>query len=150
MEDLKEFELWTELVDYIREGGHVWYHAPLDVYPVKVEATARRGRVRVVPPTRDADPFYADAGHLSRFRYPWPGYYARRNKSGMAVPIIAEHKSGDSFIVLAGPRRFGARGGMRWTVRLGVKQGCAYGGCCMYKTLREARAAFERMIQKAA
>lgn len=146
-DDYKTFDDWREVIDYIRKGGHVWYHAPLDLRPVRVEVKASRGRVRVYPGPQ-ADPFYADAGHLDRFRRPWPGYFARRNRSGMATPIIEERESGDAFIVLAGPQRFGARRGLRWTVRLGVKDGCAYGGCCLYKTLREARAAFERFTKK--
>jgi hypothetical protein len=64
------FDTWDDVLVHVKLGLPVWYHAPLDVRPVRVQATARpKGRtVRVTPPTRDDDPFTADAGHFDRFR----------------------------------------------------------------------------------
>lgn len=69
---LRAFRDWPTVLQHIRAGHPVWYHAPMDRYPVPVRATVR-GRdaktVRVYPPSTDADPFTADAKHLDRFRY---------------------------------------------------------------------------------
>lgn len=64
------FPSWKDVLEHVRAGKPVYYHAPFDIRPVLVSATAEpQGRtVRITPPTRDADPFTADAGHLERFK----------------------------------------------------------------------------------
>lgn len=63
------FKTWAELLDHIRNGEPVYYHAPMDYRPVRVAAYIRRGgKIRVIPPTSDADPFMADRSHLDRFK----------------------------------------------------------------------------------
>jgi len=146
---MEKFESWEDLLMHVAAGLSIWYHAPLDVNPVRVRAEIRsRMKVRVFPPSRDCDPFTADRGHLDRFRGRLsPGEHARRNASGQATPLIAEAPDDSgAFITLAGPQRF--KHGWRWCVRLGVKDGCAYGGCCMYLTQGEARQSFERYSRK--
>lgn len=84
---MERFDSWPDLLAHIRAGGSVRYHAPLDVRPVSVLATVRgrtdRAKVRVIPCSRDADPFWADAGHLDRFRCDGP------RRRGGAHPIHA-------------------------------------------------------------
>lgn len=64
----KSFEAWNELIDAVRGGYSIYYHAPMDYRPVLVTAVIRKdGKLRVTAPFADADPFTADAGHLSRF-----------------------------------------------------------------------------------
>lgn len=67
--DFRKFESWDEVLAFVDRFGALYYHAPLDARPVRVEVSRRgRGRkVRVRPPTRDVDPFWADEGHLDRF-----------------------------------------------------------------------------------
>lgn len=63
------FPTWNALVGAVGRGEAIWYQAPLDARPVRVRCELRaRSKVRVFPPTRDADPFTADAGHLERFK----------------------------------------------------------------------------------
>ena len=67
--DYRPFETWAQLLDHVRAGYRLLYQAPLDFQPVTVTAVIRKdGKLRVVAPFSDADPFTADAGHLSRFR----------------------------------------------------------------------------------
>ena len=62
------FESWAQLIDHIRAGYQLWYHAPLDYRPQLVTAVVRRdGKLRVAPVYSNADSFTADTGHLSRF-----------------------------------------------------------------------------------
>jgi hypothetical protein len=66
---METFSTWDALLTHIRAGGAVAYQAPLDVRPIRVRVVAQSGgRLRVYPPTSDADPFTADPGHLPRFR----------------------------------------------------------------------------------
>lgn len=70
------FSTWQEVLDYVRSGAPVYYKAPLNYQPSYVGTSVRgNGRkVRVVPANRNspegADPFWADEGHLDRFRKP--------------------------------------------------------------------------------
>jgi hypothetical protein len=47
----ERFETWADVVSYAREHGHVWYHAPLDTRPTKLEAKLpkRKPRNSTVP-----------------------------------------------------------------------------------------------------
>ncbi len=75
---LQPFAIWAEVLAHVAAGQPIWYQAPLDYRPVHVQAVLYRhwrGRhvqkptkVRVYPPSSDCDPFWADAGHLDRFR----------------------------------------------------------------------------------
>lgn len=63
------FETWDAVVSHVAAGLPIYYHAPMDVRPVWVRCEVRaRQRIRVFPPSPDADPFTADASHLDRFR----------------------------------------------------------------------------------
>jgi len=63
------FASWRDVLDHVASGAPTYYQAPLDYRPVLVAAEPRsRGRVRVDPLSRDADPFTADHKHLDRFR----------------------------------------------------------------------------------
>ena len=64
------FESWADLLNYVGTGQPLYYHATLDLRPVRIQATVQRGgQVRVYPPnSAEADPFMADSGHLSRFK----------------------------------------------------------------------------------
>ncbi len=65
------FPTWDAVLAHVRAGKRTWYHAPLDHRPCYVSAKVRgNGRkVRVDPMSRDADAFWADEGHLDRFRW---------------------------------------------------------------------------------
>ena len=74
---LQPFATWAEVLAHVGARQPIWYQAPLDYRPVRVRAvTLRRQRwtrlqpteVRVYPSSMDCDPFWADAGHLDRFR----------------------------------------------------------------------------------
>lgn len=64
------FSSWKELLDFIKSGGWLFYHAPLDLRPTSVSVVKvyKNGNIRIDPNTNDADPFTADPGHLSRFK----------------------------------------------------------------------------------
>ena len=63
------FDTWQELLAFVSADYKLFYHAPMDYRPAVVSAVIRRdGKLRVTPIYSDADPFTADAGHLSRFR----------------------------------------------------------------------------------
>lgn len=62
------FDTWDQVLAHVANHYSVWYHAPLDVRPVRVSVTLRGAKLRVYPPSNDADPFTADASHLERFR----------------------------------------------------------------------------------
>ena len=71
------FTSWAQLIDHVRAGYPLYYHAPMDYRPSIVQATIRKdGKIRVSPTFSDADPFTADMGHLDRFRR-WAERYAR-------------------------------------------------------------------------
>ena len=75
------FATWRDVLVHVQASKPIFYQAPLDFRPVRVRVLlhrhARRGTqgivlsatvLRVYPPTNDADPFFADARHLDRFR----------------------------------------------------------------------------------
>jgi hypothetical protein len=69
------FASWPALLEHIATGGAVYYHAPMDHAPVRVRVEVRRGsKLRVFPPSRAADAFTADSGHLERFRQTAPDW----------------------------------------------------------------------------
>lgn len=87
MSDLVGFATWAEVLAWAREGKPLYYHAPLSYsavrlwpgVPVRGAAfySVRPRTIRITPPDahgrgaqRTADPFTADADHLSRFRRP--------------------------------------------------------------------------------
>lgn len=65
------FATWAAVIAYVRRTGFAWYKAPLDARPVHVRCFVRGKhprKIRVHPARwREADPFWADAGHLDRF-----------------------------------------------------------------------------------
>ena len=67
------FTTWHAVIEHVRLGKATYCQAPLDYRPVYVLARCGidqlRDFIRVTPPSTDADPFWADAGHLDRFRY---------------------------------------------------------------------------------
>lgn len=70
----RQFDTWAQVIAHVFDNKPIWYQAPLDVRPVPVTAyvivkTGKYTRkVRVIPPSSDADSFWADAGHLERFK----------------------------------------------------------------------------------
>ena len=69
-ENYEAFARWDGLLDHIRAGYELFYHAPMDYRPRRVSAVVRNdGQLRVYPHwSSDADPFTADAAHLARFK----------------------------------------------------------------------------------
>lgn len=71
---LERFACWADVLTYVRNGGLLYYHAPLDIRPqtVAVPRIYKNGKLRI-----DAgcgcDPFTADEGHLSRMMRPYTG-----------------------------------------------------------------------------
>ncbi len=74
------FKSWDDLLSFIGRGGRVFYHAPMDRYPVEVTIARvfKNRKIRVVPPTLDAGAFTADEGHLGRFRWCPPHQFDRK------------------------------------------------------------------------
>lgn len=72
------FSTWSDVLAYARTGAPLYYHAPMDAFPVRIFHFKVRARtIRIWPPgsqgrgrMRTADPFTADKGHLNRFRRP--------------------------------------------------------------------------------
>lgn len=66
---LETFATWADVLTFVEKGGWLWYHAPLDLraQTVRVVRAYKNGKLRL-DPGGDADPFTADAGHLSRCR----------------------------------------------------------------------------------
>lgn len=64
------FASWSDLLAHVNGGGKVAYHAPLDILPARVVVgrVFKNGKIRVVPLSRGASSFTADAAHLPRFR----------------------------------------------------------------------------------
>lgn len=63
------FTDWEALQLYVRSGCRVFYQAPLDYRPIPVKARVKAdGRIAVLPPSTDVDPFLADVAHLARFK----------------------------------------------------------------------------------
>jgi hypothetical protein len=75
------FARWIDVLAHARNGGALYYHAPLDCSPVRLTDFQVKARtIRIWPlgsrgrgKGRTADPFTADAGHLDRF-------YARKGE----------------------------------------------------------------------
>lgn len=69
---LEKFATWDAVLAHVAAGLPVWYYAPLDYRATRLgssEVRVMRGaKIRIRPPSRDCDPFTADAGHLDRFR----------------------------------------------------------------------------------
>lgn len=68
------FATWADVLAYAKTGGALYYHAPLNVSPIRVRYEARARTIRIFPPgctgrgkARTSDPFNADKGHLDRF-----------------------------------------------------------------------------------
>jgi hypothetical protein len=84
-QNLVPFHSWPELMTYARAGGPLFYKAPMDHRATRLTKghgtpnsyEVRPRTLRIWPPgsvgrgrSRTADPFTADAGHLSRFFLP--------------------------------------------------------------------------------
>lgn len=67
---LQRFATWDEVLVFVKAGGWLWYHAPMDLRPasVRVVKVYKNGKLRLDPGNADADSFTADAGHLDRMR----------------------------------------------------------------------------------
>ncbi len=76
---MEKFSTWDEVLAFVKAGGWLWYHAPLDVRPVSVRVVKvfKNGKLRIDPMNRDADYFTADAGHLDRMRRQGKAYGAK-------------------------------------------------------------------------
>lgn len=81
----ERFESWSDVIAYAKAHGHVWYHAPFDARPTKLEATLpkRKPRNSMVPgdgwrevmkltphAALEADPFWVFSDHLACIRRP--------------------------------------------------------------------------------
>jgi hypothetical protein len=78
------FTRWDDVLAYVRKHGLIGYHAPLDHKPAMAQARvgercpgavtpeeqpANVSRlVHIFVPPSDGDSFYADEGHIDRFR----------------------------------------------------------------------------------
>jgi hypothetical protein len=84
----ERFDSWADVVSYAKQHGHIWYQAPLDVKPTKLEATLPKRKprnsmvpgdgwkecIRLIPHAAlEADPFVAFSDHLGRMRRPLYG-----------------------------------------------------------------------------
>ncbi len=76
---IRTFAQWSDVLAHVKAGKPICYQAPFDRRPVNVRCVLTGGKrgdpstcdlVRVFPPTSDADPFNANAAHLSRFSAP--------------------------------------------------------------------------------
>jgi len=65
---MNPFARWEDLLVYLRGNNAVYYKAPLDFHPVRVEIAKiyKNGKLRVK--ARDVS-FTADPGHLDRFTW---------------------------------------------------------------------------------
>jgi hypothetical protein len=62
------FTSWAELLDALSAEYRVFYQAPLDYGRHLVTPIVRQdGRLYVIAPYGDVDPFIADVAHLPRF-----------------------------------------------------------------------------------
>jgi esterase/lipase superfamily enzyme len=62
------FASWEDVQAAVSRGVRLYYHAPMDYRPARVTCVLKKtNKVRVLPPTSDADPFTADVRHLDRF-----------------------------------------------------------------------------------
>lgn len=63
------FLSWAEVLRYAGErDAQLFYHAPMDFKPQRVHVKRVKARLRVIPNPSFADPFWADSGHLDRFK----------------------------------------------------------------------------------
>lgn len=63
------FATWDDVLVFVKRGGWLFYHAPLDFRPSSVQASVRgKGRKIRITPGGDCDPFWADEKHLPRMR----------------------------------------------------------------------------------
>lgn len=64
------FSTWSDVLAAARRGERLWYQAPLDARPssILIVKVYKNDKIRIDPLSNQADPFTADAGHLSRFR----------------------------------------------------------------------------------
>ena len=101
--DYQTFNTWREVLEHVRSGAQLYYHAPFDLEPAMVGAkTVRGGKVRIVPRTSDADAFTADRKHLDRMRkgplfHPEYGHYY-----GPALTELGKRPKHDRAIVQSG------------------------------------------------
>jgi hypothetical protein len=67
---LVEFLTWDDVLKHARSEATLFYHAPMDrsARSVRVMRVSKDGRIRIDPMSNDADPFWADSAHLTRFR----------------------------------------------------------------------------------
>jgi hypothetical protein len=65
---LETFGCWSGLLQAVKDGAILYYHAPLDVSPrrVSIVRAFKNGKLRIL--AGDAV-FTADPGHLDRFRW---------------------------------------------------------------------------------
>ncbi len=96
MAELRSFASWKDVLAYARTGGPLYYQAPLDYRPTRLDSCidfledrpvvrcppytyrVRAQTIRIFPPGSNlqkndpyrADPFTADVHHLTRFRRP--------------------------------------------------------------------------------
>lgn len=75
--EFRAFGTWQEVLAYARTGAPLYYQAPLDYRPVRVQYKVGARTIRITPPgargrgrLRTSDPFTADSAHLDRFRRP--------------------------------------------------------------------------------
>ncbi len=63
----KTFATWSDVVTAANRSVVLWYHAPLDIHPVRVHVVRvfKNGKIRI---SAIGLTFTADSGHLNRFR----------------------------------------------------------------------------------
>lgn len=85
---MEKFATWAAVLEFVRAGGWLWYHAPMDLRPasVRVVKVYKNGKLRIDPGTPDADCFTADAKHLDRMRRQSPGAPLLKDRQGEIVP----------------------------------------------------------------
>ena len=81
----ERFESWSEVVAYAKQHGHLYYQAPLDASPVRLDAKLPKRKprnsmvpgdgwkecIRLIPyAALEADPFVVFSDHLGRMRRP--------------------------------------------------------------------------------
>jgi hypothetical protein len=100
--ELEPFRSWADVIAYARTGAPLYYSAPLDRRPVRLNPgrnmpysyEVRARTIRVWPPGsvgrgrfRTSDPFTADREHLSRFFKPIEGRLEMNERKGTAMKI---------------------------------------------------------------
>lgn len=69
------FDSWQAVMEYAKTGMPLFYHAPLDQWPIPIGTAnyriiVRKRTIRIIPPKGLADPFTADKHHCNRFLIP--------------------------------------------------------------------------------